>query len=106
MLGAVLHLNCIKNHVRNEKVDFMKMSVSCRRELDFQGPGASKSLQKTPQNQFKKQCIFKVENASKIKAKITQKGTANEIKKPSKNNAKKGSEKETKKTLKSEPVRT
>ena len=77
ILGGDLHPNCIKNRIRNEKVDFMKMSVSCRRELDFQGPGASTSLQKAPQNRLKKQCIFEVKNASKIEAKMRPQGTTN-----------------------------
>ena len=77
IVGADLHQHCIKNRVRNEKVNFMKMSVSCRRELDFQGPGASTSLQKAPQNRLKKQCIFEVKNASKIEAKMRPQGTTN-----------------------------
>ena len=48
ILGGDLHPNCIKNRVRNEKVDFMKMSVSCRRELDFQGPGPQHSCKRPP----------------------------------------------------------
>ena len=77
ILGPDLRPNCIKDRVRNEKVDFMKMSVSCRRELNFQGPGASTSLQKTPQNRLKKQCMFEVKKASKIEAKMRPQGTAN-----------------------------
>ena len=75
LLGLVFKPNFIKNRVRNEKGDFLKMSTACTRELHFGGSGASKASQKTPQEPLKKESILGVENALKMGAKMEPKST-------------------------------
>ena len=54
ILGVFRVPFCIKNRVWNEKADFVKMCVSCKRELHFRGSSVPETHQKASQNRSKK----------------------------------------------------
>jgi len=60
IFGACWAPFCIQKRAWGEKGDFIKMSVSLTRELNFRGSGPPKSTQKASQNALKKQSVFKM----------------------------------------------
>ena len=58
ILGAFWEPFCMEKPPRNEKGDFVKMRVSCKRELNFGGSSVAEALPKASQKRSKNQCIF------------------------------------------------
>ena len=66
-VGSIFSSIFVQNRLRCEKDDFLKMSTSCRRELDFRGLGLPKTLQRALQDRSKNRCVFSLKKASKMR---------------------------------------
>ncbi len=58
ILAPLSHRFSIQNRFQGENGDFLKVSVSLKRELHFRGSRASKSPLNASRNRPKKRCVF------------------------------------------------
>ena len=99
ILGRFWRPKINKKRYQNEKGDFLKMSVSLTRELNFGGSRDPKSIQKALKRELKNQCIFWLKKSLKINSKRLPRGTPNCSKIRQQNNQKNSQKNEWKKSV-------